>query len=260
MYYEAIQTRQKQLSKEISKLQQEISTLPAGALLLVQNGKYTKWFQSDGHHPIYIPKRERALAQKLAYKKYLSTRLRILQEEQQANAKYLESHPSSMKDSFQALLNSPNYNHLFSSTFTPLSDELAQWMNEPFQGNPKNPEQLIHQTTSGILVRSKSESLISMLLHTNKIPFRYEAPLHLDGFTIYPDFTIRHPLTGEYFYWEHFGMMDNEDYRRKAYLKIDRYITNDILPSVNLITTFETRNSPLNIELVASYIQHFFLR
>ena len=55
-------------------------------------------------------------------------------------------------------------------------------------------------------------------------------------------------------------MMDNEDYRQKTYFKIERYISNAVLPSVNLITTFETRNTPLNIELVENYIQHYFLR
>ena len=65
----------------------------------------------------------------------------------------------------------------------------------------------------------------------------------LDGITIYPDFVIRHPVTGEYYYWEHFGIMDEEDYRNHACKKINLYCKNEILPFVNLIMTFETKNN-----------------
>ena len=78
----------------------------------------------------------------------------------------------------------------------------------PYEKNPKYPEHLIHKTVSGIYVRSKSESMIALQLYTEKIPFRYECALQLGETTLYPDFTILHPKTGEIFYWEHFGMMD----------------------------------------------------
>lgn len=259
MYYNNIMSRQEEVSREISALEQEISSLPAGELLFVSNGKYIKWFQTDGHHPTYIPKKERVLAEKLAYKKYLTTKLQMLRQEQQANTRYLEKHARLQADALHTLLCTPAYRELFSPNFTPLSEELTAWMTEPFQGNPKKPEQLIHQTSSGIYVRSKSESLIAMLLHTSKIPFRYEAPLFLDDFTFYPDFTIRHPRTGEYFYLEHFGLMDDERYRQHALFKINQYTAHGIIPSVNLITTFETKEHPLNIDLVKSYIRHYFL-
>ncbi len=259
MYFESILSRQEQLNSEMHALEHELTALPPGELIVVQNGKYTKWFQTDGHHPTYIPKKNKELARKLAYKKYLTIKLKNLQQEQSANTAYLERHTHASIDSLHKILNSPKYKELLSTNFIPLSEELTQWMNEPFPGNPKNPEQLLHQTASGILVRSKSESLIAMLLHTNKIPFRYESPLYLDDCTIYPDFTIRHPRTGEYFYWEHFGMMDHIDYRQKSHFKIDRYISNGILPSDKLITTYETRAVPLNTELVINYIKHYFL-
>ena len=132
-------------------------------------------------------------------------------------------------------------------------------MNSPYQRNMKYPEQLNHKTSSGNRVRSKSEAMIDMFLHTNRIPFRYECALELGEITIYPDFTIRHPETGEVYYWEHFGLMDDPDYRKKAISKIQLYTAHGIIPSINLITTFETKEHPLNSELIQSIISYHFL-
>ena len=131
-------------------------------------------------------------------------------------------------------------------------------MNQPFDSNPLYPEQCIHKTRAGIFVRSKSESLITMLLHINKIPFRYECALTFEDVTIYPDFTIRHPQTGEYFYWEHFGLMDNPGYCKNALSKLQLYISNGILPSVHLITTYETLEHPLDAEIIENLIHFYF--
>lgn len=84
--------------------------------------------------------------------------------------------------------------------------------------NPVHPEHLKHPCLSGHLVRSKSELLIDQALFTHQIPFRYECALKLNDLTLYPDFTIRHPETGQFFYWEHFGMMDSPTYSQNAIL------------------------------------------
>ena len=58
-------------------------------------------------------------------------------------------------------------------------------------------EGLIHRTARGELVRSKSEVIIANLLHANRIDYRYEEPLEIDGLTKLPDFTIEDDNTGE---------------------------------------------------------------
>ncbi len=130
-------------------------------------------------------------------------------------------------------------------------------MQAPYDRSPKYPEQLIHKTAAGVMVRSKSEAIIAMLLHTHKIPFRYECALSLNNVTIYPDFTIHHPLTGQIYYWEHFGMMDNPTYSQNTCSKLQLYATNGIYPTIQLITTFETKENPLDSEYVEALIRHF---
>lgn len=98
-----------------------------------------------------------------------------------------------------------------------------------------------------------------MFLYKYKIPFRYECILQLDDIFIFPDFTIRHPETGEVFYWEHFGMMDNPNYSKKVLSKLQLYISNGIIPSIQLITTYETKENPLSSEVVEKIVEHYFL-
>lgn len=142
----------------------------------------------------------------------------------------------------ESLLSMPEYHTLLSSSFQPHSEELSTWMNFPYEQNPNYPEQLAHHTLSGHFVRSKSEVLIDMALYMNHIPFRYECALTLGNITLYPDFTIKHPQTGVIYYWEHFGLMDEPAYYKSAYSKLQLYTTHNIIPTVQLITTYETKN------------------
>lgn len=146
-----------------------------------------------------------------------------------------------------------------SSYFTCEAQDLLHWAQAPYEHNQQYVEQRIHKTSSGNLVRSKSEAIIDMLLSINKVPFRYECALHLRGTVIFPDFTIRHPITGKYYYWEHFGMMDEPAYCNSACDKLKLYAGKGILPGLNLILTCETKANPLSTETVERTISHYFL-
>lgn len=106
---------------------------------------------------------------------------------------------------------------------------------------------------------SKEELIIDQLLFVYQIPYRYECKLVIGDVTLYPDFTIIHPKTGKMFYWEHFGMMDNQKYSQKAFSKLEIYCENGIIPSINLITTFETTDFPLDAVKVENIIKQYFV-
>ena len=252
-------SEQKKLKEQINHLQTELSILPDGKLICSQNGNRYKWYQSDGHTKTYIPKTEKHLAEQLAAKKYLSLQLQDLENEVKAMDFYLKHHKSNVGKAEQLLTDSPEYQRLLAPYFTPLSQELSEWMTSPYERNLKYPEQLIHKSSSGNLVRSKSEAIIDMILLVNKIPFRYECALHLGETTIFPDFTIRHPITGDIFYWEHFGLMDNPSYFNNAFSKLQLYANYGIIPSIQLITTYETRDRPLYVDDVKKIVTDYFL-
>ena len=72
---------------------------------------------------------------------------------------------------------------------------------------------LIHRTTNGTLVRSKSEVIVANELSAAGIEFAYEKRFRgHDGTFRYPDFTIEDAATGETFIWEHLGMLSDPRY------------------------------------------------
>ena len=258
MLYERITREAIRLQQQMDSIKQMVSSLPPGKLVCCHHGKYQKWYQSDGHTKTYIPKSNRNFAEQLAAQTYLSTLLTDLSQEKTALDFYLRHH-NIHSEKASKLLETPSFCDLLSSHFKPISQELTDWMNAPYEQNQHHPEHLIHKTTSGHLVRSKSESMIASCLYTNHIPFRYECALPLDNVFIYPDFTIRHPVTGEIYYWEHFGLMDDPSYSKKTASKLQLYISHEIIPSIQLITTYETMEHPLSTEVIYKIVEHYFL-
>ena len=259
MIHEKILKESQRLDEQIQTIQSKLDTLPTGKLICASNGKGYKWYRSDGHTPTYLSKKDRNLAEKLAYKKYLSLHLRNLLHEKNAINFYLRHHDINAYQAEQSFINSPKYRDLLAPFFTPLSKEMQDWMEAPYEKCNNHPENLKIQSYSGNLVRSKSEMLIDMFLFKNCIPFRYESLLQLDEINMYPDFTIRHPKTGDVYYWAHFGMMDDPTYSKNVCLKLENYISHGIIPSIQLITTYETLKEPLCAETIEKIVEHYFL-
>ena len=80
-----------------------------------------------------------------------------------------------------------------------------------------------HQARKGHWVRSKSELIIANLLFDRRIPYEYDSRLYAEDKSSYknPDFTIE--CNGETWYWEHWGMMDDPEYRMDRARKIEWY-------------------------------------
>ena len=181
-----------------------------------------------------------------------------LSQEMKALEAYLKQYPSEML-SEQFLIENPKYQPLISHFFIPKKKELAEWMKTPYKKCTHEKEALVHPTNAGFCVRSKSEVMIVACLMKYQIPFRYECELLLGKEVFYPDFTIRHPKTGELFYWEHFGRMDDPKYRRKCWHKLQKFGDYGIIPTINLITTYEDSKHPLSIKEIEKMVQEYFL-
>ena len=89
-------------------------------------------------------------------------------------------------------------------------------------------EGLIHRTSKGHLVRSKSELLIAEALVAAGVEYAYEQPLTLGGFTRYPDFTVENDISGRTIYWEHLGMLENANYKANWEKKRSWYLSNGV--------------------------------
>lgn len=231
--------------------------MPEGKLVCCHHGNRSKWYQSDGCTKVYIPRQNTSLAMQLARKKYLTLKLEDLENEKRALDFYLRHHAPTGKADL--LLTTPSeYQKLLAPQFTSFSDDISHWLESPYEQNPSHPERLIYKSSSGHLLRSKSEMMIDTLLYQHQIPLRYECAMTLGDAVLYPDFTIRHPQTGKYFYWEHFGLMDKPEYAANAFSKLRLYTEHGIVPGIHLITTYETLEHPLSIEMVEKIIEYYF--
>lgn len=257
--YEQILAEHKRIEKEIQTLYNQIEMLPSGMLLCKTSGKYTKWYTKNNEKLIYLKKNQRSLAEQLAIKKYLTLLLNDLLYEEKSLELYLSHHNTNTPRANQLLNQTSAYLELLDPHFKPFSIKVLEWINSTYEHNTKHPEHLIHKSLSGNTVRSKSETIIDMALFINKIPYRYECALYLDHLTFFPDFMIYHPLSSKIYYWEHFGMMDNPMYSKDVYNKLQVYNNHGYIPSINLITTFETKANPLTSDAVEKIIQHYFL-
>ena len=257
MIYEQAFKEKQRLETQIATIDKKLKNSPPGNLFFCHDKGRCKWYQSDGHTQHYISKKNRSFAEQLALKKYLTYLRDDLLHEKESLERYLNSH-TNLEKAPLLLSQQSEYREFLLPYFSPISEELIKWQNEDFEHNPQHPEQLNQPTLSGKLVRSKSEVLIDAILFKHHLPYRYECALPIDNKIFYPDFTIRHPATGKIYYWEHFGMMDVPSYTTHTYAKLQKYAENGIIPNVNLITTFETKDAPLNPELVETLVKHYF--
>lgn len=129
-------------------------------------------------------------------------------------------------------------------------------------GSTFYPENLKHLTLGGDYVRSKSEVLLANLLFFHKIPYEYEKEITLRGQTLRPDFTITLP-DGEKIFWEHLGMLDDDNYARRWAVKSRTYIENGIAEGSGLIITrdqngtFDETDAVLKIKTyLRDYLNH----
>ncbi len=100
--------------------------------------------------------------------------------------------------------------------------------------------------------------MIAAALYERGLPFRYEEPLQLGGKMYFPDFTVRDPNDGSFYWIEHFGMMDDISYASQAFDKMKYYARYGIVPGINLITTFETKDKKLQWTQIEHAIEQFF--
>lgn len=234
--------KQKELLEEqVLDKASQIWSLPDGELSARTNGKYSKYYRNINGQTQYLSKKDISLVKALAEKRKLELEKNIIQDKLDA-IEVLLNRTEKSEQNLSDFLADPRYDSLLLSTPHNSSD---LWTSEDkYKRCKKHPEHLIHPCPSGNIVRSKSEIIIDVALNNMNIPYRYEAELLIDGISYYPDFTLKHPLTGEIIYWEHFGIMDNSQYAYNAYSKLRTYYSSGIIPGKNLILTFETTTRP----------------
>lgn len=247
-----------ELTKQLNKLQAAYKKMPEQNLRIHKNGRYTKWYIEDGEETRYLSKAHRSEAKQLAQKCMLGFEIEELKHQRRLKIISLNHEKNIMTKRRQQYYNNSDFISLVGEKFAPLNAKLRNWQNEDYPRSDAYPEHLNIKTFKGDLVRSKSEESIANALYLKRIPYRYENIIFLEDIEFAPDFTIRHPETGEIIYWEHFGRMDDPEYAQKTFHKLQVYSRNGLILGKNFIATFETKDNPLTDEMVEKMIQLYF--
>ena len=251
-YHNELLARIDRLTTIINEKKKALQDVPEGTLRINKNKNHISYYRcnSGGNkNGTYLSVGENALARALAQKAYDHKTLCAAEKELHLLLRLKKGNSElSTEEIYQQM--SPLRQQLVTPIELPDEEYIHQWKSQPF--TPKGfavnaPE---HYTSRGERVRSKSEILIADTLTDLNIPYHYEMPLRLGSITIHPDFTILHVPARKTLFLEHFGMMDDPEYANAAVSRIHLYIRHGILPGDSLIMTFETKNSPLNMELL----------
>ena len=250
----SIHLQQETLDAEIRDLTRQIEQLPEGSV--------TVYMRNDRRHMEgvicgkrhHFTQKDLPLVHDLLLRKYL-----IKKRDELEHAKHVlktnlsfENHYLGLAEKF--LMDNPLRAEILQDVFAVKDLSLRAWAEAPDQCAGSHQEERTEETLFGLYVRSKAEAMIATYLYENGIPFRYEEPLWLNGKMFCPDFTIRDPKTGAFYWYEHFGMMDNPKYVRDNIPKLITYADNGIIPSVNLILTFETKKNKLSFPQIRAAI------
>lgn len=251
----------KDLENIISKAERELKNAPEGT---VQIRKHYKGFQfyhrklPSEKNGKYIPVRERKKALDLIRKRYLLRVVESAGHQVLLIDSFLNGYDPEALDKVYAL-----EGDIRKKLITPIvmPDELFinNWTSVIYEGKPFQEGVPEHYTNKDERVRSKSEVLIANTLAHFKIPYRYEYPTEVLGRIIYPDFTVLRVADRKEIIWEHFGMMDEEEYCDKAFQRIRNYEAAGMFPGKDLIFTFETIKMPLNSRVVEAMIKQYLV-
>lgn len=178
-----------------------LSQMPPGKLSLkkIRGRLYYYVISEQDGRQVYIPFKDRQLIHDLKQKRLLQKAVRTLEENIKQQEKLLIHYQDYDLNQIQKTLpNAYSDENLITYQNQFAGSDAKSWENSSFRQNPYYPEDLIHKTSFGLVVRTKSEALIAELLHASGIPFRYEWELNLRGrdgrfHHYYPDFTILPP-------------------------------------------------------------------
>jgi len=234
---------------EIHTIREELDKLPMGFLTKHVNTYYVV----IGATRKGITKNKQKIMQ-LARKAYLSQRLRNLEWNfalvKKQTGRFKTEDPAEIIRGLASVYQTLPAYYFFHTSANDIYKGISTGNNES-KDEALNPEGLFYYTESGLRVRSKSERTIAEALDKNEIPYEYEAALALNGTRKYPDFSIRQPYNGKLILWEHFGLMDNNDYRMNSADKIALYVKCGFYPNDNLICTYEhDMQNPVHIHTI----------
>lgn len=253
-----------QVKDRIVDLQVEAESLPDGELYILASGPVPRFYKRLPK--VGNRKKERRIGIKkdpdtlnaLVRKKYITSALVLLNK----NAELLEeliNHFSTADENSVMMGFMEKYPELSKAVYSgEKKDVIWQGAGTGAEDATYHPENLKSTASDGSRRRSVGELLIGTKLDHYNIPYRYEVQAHPD-LPYMPDFTIKRPRDGKVIYWEHFGMVNDDEYMEGNRKKLIEYESVGIVPWENLIITYNQRDGGINEKLIDAMIHGWLL-
>lgn len=251
----------------------KLSNAPEGILLVRTEKGVARYYQRKtgfDKNGIYLGNRYSASIKALQEKAFYSKLLKVAECEKKSlekALKTLESAPSHEKVYVEMPENKRN---MIKPYLSDAEENIRKQVEKDYKQLERENRtrrgvgrELKLLTQNGERVRSKSELIIADRLKAAEIPYFYEGQFTFiddeigDFVTWFPDFQVFNVRTGQKFYWEHFGLLDNVDYCMSFQYKLETYAAQGIFPGKNLIISTETSSGSLNTDYVDSLIREY---
>lgn len=241
----------------------ELRTLPAGTLYIrFWNGRYYYYerFPAVGNRKKerrYGISKDNEKIFGLVRKRYVNAALDIVRRDREiiekALIRFRPSDEASLMDDFLK-----RYPQLDEGIYS-VRNSLKDWADSYKPDETFYAQDLKSVSHNGVKMRSDGELYITARLDHYGIPHRYEAPLNIPDLGYHPDFTIIRPRDKKIIYWEHFGMVNDDNYVMGSVEKVIKYIEYGIEPWDNLIMTYNNKNGGFNAKLIDCMIEGWLL-
>ena len=257
-----LKERKSFLQKTIKQCRQWLEKAPTGKLRVSCSRRSTSFYYNrsgKGRNEVLLDSEyDSPLIHTLARKDYFQKLIPVAEEELESVNELLRMEESQALANVFCMLH-PERRKLVTPVEETREYALSKWIDTPTPPNEPRIGSYYIPTERGEYVRSRNEYLIANALFNAGIPYKYEFPYRaVNDVLLHPDFFVRNINTGQEFFWEHFGMMDNPDYVMKNYMyKIELYRADGIILGKNLIATFSGGKNELDIDTVTKMIEAF---
>ena len=258
-----------ELDKRISFLReitarkkQELQCKPQGTLIVNScRGKPQYYLRENGKRT-YLRENQQQMVRELCQKSYDQKILAAAGEELEELEKLRTYYEERKSHLCEAIYDRTDVRRrqFIEPVWMPDEEYRKKWESFVYERKGFREDAPEYYSEKGERVRSKTEILIANLLTKYGIPYRYECPLYLNGYGwIHPDFTVLHVEKRKEMYFEHLGMLDDENYREEALKRIAAYEKNGFFPGDRLVLTYESTRNPINSKVLEELLAHYFL-
>lgn len=251
----------------LRKITKNLEATPEGTLKYQTRAGVTYYYlqkknpETKKWEKTYLKKSQSNLIKQLAQKSYLQKAKRVLEEQLSVLTHFASTYDEAALEQIYENLPSERKRLIIPIVYS-VKEKLKEWNAETYEPYDAYSEYKIYETDRGEMVRSKSEVIIANLLYQHRmdIDYKYERPLALRDksnreIIIHPDFTIINKHTGNIYYYEHVGKLDEVKYATDFVKKMELYTINNIMQGKELLITYEATAAPLNVSCVRKIVK-----